>query len=669
MVNRYINPKLKIKFLKESSLARTPVEPGNLIITMDSENVYYDILSSDDEAKRINVSDFYTTEEINTFLSDYYTKSEIDEILSGGEGFSSIANTNLDNLTEQGEKRFPIKPYSMDDTFSKGDIVVYLNEDDKIYFGTSLQDNNTGHTLDEDGWWYVDGIGSKGGDGIRVSICKNMNIKIDGTSVQLKWEDPGDTIIDNKVLASWAGTKIVKKVGGYPENEEDGTIVIDNKEKNKYLENPYEDTISEGEDIYYKAFPYNTEGGYTYNDKNCFVDAIIYEFTINPNDSNPATRVAYPAGCVNENFTPAKMNFSTGAFEYGDWEHAFFQPRPVMVRFDGTIDYELYKNDVTKKADGFTPSDVANTAYAGNAMVAFPQVWLKFKMDGTLFHVYVSNKQVDDTYHCYTHYNKLGVLCDEIFIMMYQPCKDTSWQGSSSVPLMRSISGTTILTNNSGTNEILWAENTNTKATGANWSLWDYAQFQMIGMLLTLMGKSTNTEATYGKGRDSNNANATTGECDKLGMFYGTQTTGPVKIFGIENYYANYWKRCNGCCYSTTDGLRIKLTETTIDGSTVEGYNTDGTGYVANTGAFSGSSGGYISEMVLNENGIFPKVASGSATTYWCDGLWWANGGFALVGGGYVDGSRAGCFTVSLGTAVSHSAASYGGSLCCKPNA
>lgn len=84
MVNRYINPKLKIKFLKESSLAKTPVEPGNLIITMDSESVYYDILTVNSEPKRINVSDFYTTEQINTFLSNYYTKSQIDEILTGG---------------------------------------------------------------------------------------------------------------------------------------------------------------------------------------------------------------------------------------------------------------------------------------------------------------------------------------------------------------------------------------------------------------------------------------------------------------------------------------------------------------------------------------------------------------------------------------------------------
>ena len=247
--------------------------------------------------------------------------------------------------------------------------------------------NRSLSNLDADGEARFANIpGGSGGGGVHVSVCKNMNIKINGTSVSLKWEDPGDTVIDGKVLASWAVTKIVKKVGSYPTNEEDGTVVIDNKVKNAYLETAYVDTITSGQDIYYKAFPYNTDEAYTYNDKNNFVDAIIYEFTINPNDSNPATHVSYPAGCVNENFTPAKMNFSTNQFEYGDWEHAFFQPRPVMVKFDGTVDYELYKNDYTLKADGSTPSDVANTSYAGNAMVAFPQVWFKYEMDGTLMH-------------------------------------------------------------------------------------------------------------------------------------------------------------------------------------------------------------------------------------------------------------------------------------------
>ena len=112
--------------------------------------------------------------------------------------------------------------------------------------------------------------------------------------------------------------------------------------------------------------------------------------------------------------------------------------------------------------------------------------------------------------------------------------------------------------------------------------------------------------------------------------------------------------------------MRYKMTETTLDGTSVTGYNTDGTGYLK-TQVFSGSSGGYQSSFTLTEHGIFPVAASGSATTYTCDGLWWANNGFALAGGSWDHTSGSGLFALSLGVAVSHGSPNVGGSLSCKP--
>ena len=502
-------------------------------------------------------------------------------------------------------------------------------------------------------------VGGDGGGGVRVSICKNMNIKIDGTSVYLKWEDPGDTVINGKVLASWGGTKIVKKVGSYPQNEKDGTVVFDNLVRNQYLETPYEDTISSGQEVYYKAFPYNTDEAYTYNDKNCFVDAIIYEFTINPNDSNPNTRVAYPAGCTNENFTPFKMNFSTGKATYDDWKYAFFMPTPCMVKSSGVKDYDLYEDDYAYKADGVTASDYNNVNYDGNCMMAFPQIWIKYEMDpGNLMHVYVSNKQVDEGYHCWTHYNRLGVLVDEIYVQAFAVSNQSN--------KLRSIGGLNATVSLTGTNEILYAQ-----ANGDNWNLMDYAMWNMFQVILTLMGKSTDAQGTYGfgwcVGSNSSVSNPTGAFHDK-GLFYATSGTSAnrIKVLGIEDLYGNMWKRLNGCCYSTTDGMRYKMTETTLDGTSVNGYNTDGTGYLK-TQTFTGSSGGFQSAFTLTEHGIFPIAASGSATTYTCDGLWWANNGFALAGGGWGDTSSGGLFALSLNRAVSGSVTAVGGSLSCKP--
>ena len=66
-----------------------------------------------------------------------------------------------------------------------------------------------------------------------------------------------------------------------------------------------------------------------------------YGMRINLLDSNPATRVKYLYDAVG--MTPAGMNFAGGGFDYGDWGDIWFvkKNRPVMVRTDGTVDYEL----------------------------------------------------------------------------------------------------------------------------------------------------------------------------------------------------------------------------------------------------------------------------------------------------------------------------------------
>ena len=47
-----------------------------------------------------------------------------------------------------------------------------------------------------------------------------------------------------------------------------------------------------------------------------------YGVKINKNDSNPATRVTYLYDAVGMN--PAKMDFASGAFDFGDWGDIWF---------------------------------------------------------------------------------------------------------------------------------------------------------------------------------------------------------------------------------------------------------------------------------------------------------------------------------------------------------
>lgn len=50
-------------------------------------------------------------------------------------------------------------------------------------------------------------------------------------------------------------------------------------------------------------------------------------------------------------------------FSYGDWENAFFMPRPCMLKYDGTVDYYLDPNDYTKRVDISIPEDYKPVKY------------------------------------------------------------------------------------------------------------------------------------------------------------------------------------------------------------------------------------------------------------------------------------------------------------------
>jgi len=195
------------------------------------------------------------------------------------------------------------------------------------------------------------GGGSSSGGGIPPSNCKFLTLAKNGLNVSLKWQDPDDTVINGFTLASWFGSKIVRKMGSYPTSPTDGTVIVNNTTRNAYLTTAYVDTLPDNTNTYYyRAFPYSVNGIYNLDIDNYFQTAIVYGFQINTTDSNPATRVSYIAGCANENFAAAYMNTATKIFSYGDWTNAFFMPRPVMLKYNGVVDYALNPNDYTKKS-------------------------------------------------------------------------------------------------------------------------------------------------------------------------------------------------------------------------------------------------------------------------------------------------------------------------------
>ena len=402
-------------------------------------------------------------------------------------------------------------------------------------------------------------------------------------------------------------------------------------------------------------------------------DGLIYGFQINGSESDPAAAVTYLEDAVG--MTPAHMDFSTGKFDYGTWENAFFMPRPCMLKSDGTVDYYLNPDNYALKEDG-TASDIANTAYAGNAMMEWGRnghkIWLKILPtgDGSSAKVYISNHRADSKFFDYPFHNCKGESAEHFYTPIYN--------GSVISSTMRSLSGQTVSKTLAGTAEITAAK-ANNPSTDELWNIECFADRLLINMLLILMGKSLNTQAVFGQGLNSGGSEAindgfTTGVHNAKGLFYGTNDgtastyTNAIKIFGMENYYGFQWRRTNGLILNN-GATKYKLTYGTEDGSAATGYNTDGTNYKDASVTPSGTSGGYISKAKFTEDGMFSDTMSGSASTYYCDGTWFNNAAvtFALFGGISHLGAGGGAFSLYLNVAVSFANWDIGAALSCKP--
>lgn len=365
------------------------------------------------------------------------------------------------------------------------------------------------------------------------------------------------------------------------------------------------------------------------------VFVVRYGIRITKTESNPATRVTYLYDAVGK--TPAAMNMSTNVMDYGGWADAFFvaQNRPVMLKYDGTVDYELSHTDQTKKLDGVTASDVGNTAYAGNAMSEFPLMWLYQYEDATYEYLIISNTQYDANYHAYPFTNPAGTVKDK----MYLPMFGGSYDGTR----MRSIADQAIMVSQTRQTEV-----TRAAANGTNWDTVSFSQWTLINALLKIMSKTCNGQTAFGTGRCAagNTAAINTGSLKAAGQFKGyNNETSDVKVFYLEGWWGNV--------YSSISGL-VTNASTRILSKQVPPYNFDGSGYTDTGVTPTGTNGGYISDMKIdNTAGAVPKTASGSATTYECDVLYFAASCYALVGGNWNFGSRVGPGFLGLSNASS----------------
>ena len=380
-----------------------------------------------------------------------------------------------------------------------------------------------------------------------------------------------------------------------------------------------------------------------------YKDVVRYGIKIKKSDSNPATRMEYTYDAVG--MTPAKMNYTTGAFDYGDWEKVWFitDNKPVMLKSDGTEDYELDPNDYSKKADG-SASDYNNLNYDGNVMARIPLVYVSMSEDSTYEYITVSNVKCDDTFKAIAHTKSDGTVVDNIYLSCFNANvindKARSLSGRNSTNIYRFYEWTDYAT-----------------ANGSGWNIGTWGQRMLINSLLWIIGKSDNTQEVFGQGNTSGyNSSATykgmltAGTLYNKGQFYGSNdTTTQVKVFHIEGWWGDRYKFIHGIM-SYHGEFRVSFTGP---------YNNSGTGYTSISGPYKGS--GYGSTTMTNEYGRFATAVGGSGTTYTCD-YWYritsdSDARYANVAGYCNSGSDCGASYISIYATGSDSSWNYGASL------
>lgn len=378
------------------------------------------------------------------------------------------------------------------------------------------------------------------------------------------------------------------------------------------------------------------------------MDAVLYGYRVNKNDSNPETRVEYMYDAVG--MTPARMDYTAGTFDYGSWGDAWFitENKPVALLYNGSVDYELDPDDYTKKADG-TESDVSDSTYTGNFMASMPTVWIKRWEDDNYYYVAISNKQITPDFYADAHDAGDGTINPYIYLPMF---KGTIVDGK-----MRSIAGVTPQGETSGSEEKTAAE-----ACGSGWQIWDWSKHELISDLLTLISRSTDSQGAFGQGDtntyDSSDATTygklTTGTSG-AGQFWGvSDELHHVKVFHIEDFWGNRWDRCLG----------LNLVNMEHVYKPARPYSLVSDSSYTKTGLTAPASGWQIMQSV-GRFGTLPKTVGGSRTTYFCDYLWSSTGArLGLFGGTCGNAAYCGSRYIDLNNASDYNRWNVGGSLC-----
>lgn len=498
------------------------------------------------------------------------------------------------------------------------------------YFNDELQVKN------ESGEWVEieTGGGSGGGGGITPSDVKDLRIKIGNEKVTVFWSDPGNLVVEGQVLSTWKGTKLVQKVGSYPENPKDGTVLVDNQTLDAFKTSGYEiNNLTNGQTYYFALFPYSTTGAVNANEVNRVSGTPqpfkIMTAVIDLTNSNPTSSVTYADDAV---------GMVAGSAEWDD----FFGHYPCLLK-NGQEVGKLQRNNFDKFEDGST-ADISS-GNAGDAMIAFPRRGLSIKTVGNKIYVSMTDNPDNSDFEYNAHTR--GTTAKDVFYLGI-------YKGFLSGSKLRSLKGKTITAT-----QTIGTFRTQAQANGSGYEQSGFYQLTFRQAMFILKYKTLDSQTAVGQGyvKSDHTAAIATGGTEAWGMdceliknsnpTYMTDQEHHVKCFGIEDFWGNIWEWIDGL---VSDSSRNVLTANSNFNDTGSGYTNNGNGGVA------ANTGGYMSKpQGSTKAGFVMKEKNGSATTYFCAYAYLFASCVADFGGHWNNDADAGAFRLNVKYAASSS--------------